>query len=142
MYRVTVVLLSVLLLGGCSQLNPFGCQAGDFHRSGKPCWVVEPPERGLVVESPFYIRREQTRAHLFEQALVELSRRRYGAEVNTKSIVKKYQQVINNNSFSKGSVVSLATVNTPEGAVEIKAKIIDEWRDQRAEKMYLWVEED
>jgi hypothetical protein len=104
--------------------------------------VVEPPDRGLVVSSPFYIRRHETRQHLFDQALAELSRVVNGGSVTTNTIVRKDTKVINSSVSSRGQVVTLATVNTPQGAVDIKAKILDEWSDTMGQVMYLWVEEE
>lgn len=135
-------LLIPLMLSGClSAVNPFSCQPGDTVR-GRPCWVVEPPDRGLVVSSPFYIRRHETRQHLFDQALAELSRVVNGGSVTTNTIVRKDTKVINSSVSSRGQVVTLATVNTPQGAVDIKAKILDEWSDTMGQVMYLWVEEE
>ncbi len=132
----------LLLLSGCAHSpQPISACEPTIRTAGeRPCWVLQPPDRGLVVSSPFHLRRAETRQHLFEQALVELARRIYGGQVTIQSLVKKEQSVRQGRVTTAEQVELLATINSSTESLQVNATVLDEWSDRHTERLYLWVE--
>ncbi len=135
------IVFLILLLSGCAtDAVRVECEPALRVEGERPCWVAQPPARGVVVSSLFHLRLAETRQHLFEQALVELARRIYGGEVTMQSVVKKEQTVRQGQVATKEQVDLLATINTANESLRVKATVLDEWSDRHTERLYLWVE--
>ena len=82
----------------------------------------------------------KTREMLFKKALVEIAAGESGVEVSEDSIVKKSTQIHGNDDVSQqAQVITLATVKTANGSVNVKAKIEDLWKHPTSRKLYMWV---
>lgn len=116
------------------------CDVGVMDDNGFPCWVNKKPAKGIVVSMSEHLDPGKTRDILFKKALLEIAAMTKGVTVSEDSIVKKQTRVSRNDSVSQQAmVVTLATVNTANGSVTVKAKVMDEWKHPMSRKLYLWV---
>lgn len=139
-YIITVLL--GLWIGGCASSMNFSsaCVAGKIDSNGYPCWVNRKPNQGIVISMSEHVDPNKTRDVLFKKALLEISAAQTGVEVSEDSIVKKQTTITGSDNVSQqAQVVTLATVKTANGSVNVKAKIEDEWKHPSSRKLYLWV---
>ena len=116
------------------------CDVGVMGDNGFPCWVNRKPAKGIVVSMSEHLDPNKTRDILFKKALLEIAAMTEGVTVSEDSIVKKQTRVSSGDRVSQQAmVVTLATVNTANGSVTVKAKVMDEWKHPMTRKLYLWV---
>jgi len=116
------------------------CVAGKIASNGYPCWINQKPAKGIVVSMSEHVDPNKTREVLFKKALLEIAASQTGVSVSEDSIVKKRTNVSGNDNVSQQvKVVTLATVKTANGSVNVKAKVEDEWKHPSSRKLYLWV---
>lgn len=140
--KLIILIFSVLLATGCASLGGTtnDCTAGKINGNGYPCWVNHKPSKGIVVNMSEHLDPNKTREILFKKALLEIAAGQSGVEVSEDSIVKKQTKVTGSDNVSQqAKVVTLATVKTANGSVNVKARVEDEWKHPSSRKLYLWV---
>ena len=133
---IAIVNVSCAMFGGQGNTT---CSAGMLSDNGYPCWVNRTPDKGIVVSMAEAVDPNKTREMLFNKALVEIAAAEYGVNVSEDSIVKKSTKVNGSNVSQQSQVITLATVNTANGSVKVKAKIEDLWKHPTSRKLYMWV---
>jgi len=136
-----LLLVATIVISGCASIfSGGGCDKGDVDGDGVPCWVYHSPDDGVVVNMSEHIDPNKTREVLFKKALLEIAAAKTGVSVSEDSIVKKQTNVTGSDNVSQQvKVVTLATVKTQNGSVNVKAKIKDEWKHPSSRKLFLWV---
>jgi len=140
--KLFFLVVFTLFLGGCATTgsSPGDCAVGKINGNGYPCWINHKPEKGIVVSMSQHIDPNKTREVLFKKALLEIAAGQSGVEISEDSIVKKQTRVTGSDNVSQqAKVVTLATIKTANGSVNVKAKVEDEWKHPTSRKLYLWV---
>ena len=128
----------ILLLSACNSMLVNNCDINVVNSNGIPCWVLNTPEQGIVVNMPRHIKPEETRHQLLQKATVELSAMANGLEVSQDSRVDKVVHVINSNVSNQSKVTSLSTVSSAKDSKLVKVKVKALWTDRRTETVYMW----